>query len=86
MLTAPVFCPPISHTHSIHRQKDKTKDYQENTNKNKLLLMSVILDKVDHFEDAATGGGEGWGQENIIHIRIQQRNGRKTLTTIQVGN
>lgn len=27
-------------------------------------------------------GGSG-GQEGIIHIRIQQRNGRKTLTTVQ---
>lgn len=26
---------------------------------------------------------EGGGSENLIHIRIQQRNGRKTLTTVQ---
>ena len=23
------------------------------------------------------------GQENLVHVRIQQRNGRKTLTTVQ---
>eukprot|EP00912_Choanoflagellata_sp_UC4_P000524 UC4_evm2s328 len=45
--------------------------------------MSVILDKGDPFADAATGGEAGFGQESVIHIRIQQRNGRKTLTTIQ---
>merc|ERR1712170_52882 len=27
--------------------------------------------------------GDDFGQDEVIHIRIQQRNGRKTLTTVQ---
>jgi len=34
----------------------------------------------DATKDDAGGGAHG---ENFIHIRIQQRNGRKTLTTVQ---
>ena len=36
----------------------------------------------DPFADANKGDGEGV-QDSIVHIRIQQRNGRKTLTTVQ---
>ncbi|EDO43611.1 predicted protein [Nematostella vectensis] len=37
------------------------------------------------FEDASKGDGESNTsvQRDVIHVRIQQRNGRKTLTTIQ---
>jgi translation initiation factor 1 len=35
----------------------------------------------DPFNDASKGA-EG-GQSGLIHIRLQQRNGRKTLTTVQ---
>merc|ERR1712194_1469 len=42
------------------------------------------LDKVDTFADAAKGDdGSGPVQDGLVHVRIQQRNGRKTLTTIQ---
>merc|ERR1711878_133856 len=42
------------------------------------------LDKVDPFADAAKGDdGSGPVQDGLVHVRIQQRNGRKTLTTIQ---
>ena len=38
----------------------------------------------DPFADTADSDGTGTGlQEGLIHIRIQQRNGRKTLTTVQ---
>ena len=37
----------------------------------------------DPFKDAAKGGDEDSVQDGLVHIRIQQRNGRKTLTTIQ---
>lgn len=40
------------------------------------------LTTFDPFADATTGNEEGV-QEGLIHIRIQQRNGRKTLTTVQ---
>jgi translation initiation factor 1 len=40
------------------------------------------LNTFDPFADAITGNEEGV-QEGLIHIRIQQRNGRKTLTTVQ---
>lgn len=37
---------------------------------------------LDPFADADKGPGEAV-QDGLVHIRIQQRNGRKTLTTIQ---
>ncbi|XP_070570510.1 eukaryotic translation initiation factor eIF1-like [Ptychodera flava] len=40
------------------------------------------LQTFDAFADASKGEDEGL-QEGIIHIRIQQRNGRKSLTTVQ---
>jgi len=40
------------------------------------------LKPFDPFADAAKGDEEGV-QDGLVHIRIQQRNGRKTLTTVQ---
>lgn len=40
------------------------------------------LKAFDPFADAAKGDDEGV-QDGLVHIRIQQRNGRKTLTTVQ---
>ena len=37
----------------------------------------------DPFKEASTDDGNAGVQEGLIHIRIQQRNGRKTLTTVQ---
>ncbi|KAG0297656.1 Eukaryotic translation initiation factor eIF-1 [Dissophora globulifera] len=46
--------------------------------------MSAIqnLQSYDPFADLGESGDTG-AQQEYIHIRIQQRNGRKTLTTIQ---
>ncbi|UJR37406.1 hypothetical protein I4U23_030111 [Adineta vaga] len=33
--------------------------------------------------DSGAGGASAQRSSNIIHIRIQQRNGKKTLTTVQ---
>ncbi|EOD47051.1 translation initiation factor 3 [Neofusicoccum parvum] len=42
------------------------------------------LKSFDPFAEADEESGEAKGQsQNYIHIRIQQRNGRKTLTTVQ---
>ena len=42
------------------------------------------LHSFDPFVDASKGDDlHPAGTEDYIHIRIQQRNGRKTLTTIQ---
>ena len=45
------------------------------------------MDKTDLFDDAAgettTAPGEKKKRRDIVHIRNQQRNGRKSLTTIQ---
>ena len=38
---------------------------------------------LDPFADASKDDKGGAHGENFIHIRIQQRNGRKTLTTVQ---
>uniref|UniRef100_H2Z9Z1 Eukaryotic translation initiation factor eIF1 n=1 Tax=Ciona savignyi TaxID=51511 RepID=H2Z9Z1_CIOSA len=40
------------------------------------------LSHYDPFADASKGNNVG-SQGSMIHIRIQQRNGRKTLTTVQ---
>lgn len=40
------------------------------------------LKAFDPFADAAKGNQDDV-QDGLVHIRIQQRNGRKTLTTIQ---
>ncbi|XP_016313090.1 eukaryotic translation initiation factor 1b-like [Carassius auratus] len=48
--------------------------------------MSAIqnLQTFDPFADATKGDDRlPGGTEDYIHIRIQQRNGRKTLTTVQ---
>ncbi|XP_020785121.1 eukaryotic translation initiation factor 1b-like [Boleophthalmus pectinirostris] len=48
--------------------------------------MSAIqnLKTFDPFDDATKGDDSlPAGTEDCIHIRIQQRNGRKTLTTVQ---
>ncbi|KAH8686065.1 translation factor SUI1, partial [Tricladium varicosporioides] len=37
----------------------------------------------DPFAEADEGTGETKQSQSYIHIRIQQRNGRKTLTTVQ---
>lgn len=40
------------------------------------------LQKFDPFADANRADNQG-NQAGLIHIRIQQRSGRKTLTTVQ---
>jgi len=35
------------------------------------------------FDPSASGGQSGQRSSNLIHIRIQQRSGKKTLTTVQ---
>ncbi|KAI2797881.1 Eukaryotic translation initiation factor 1b [Blomia tropicalis] len=40
------------------------------------------LKTIDPFADAFRSDETG-AQDGLIHIRIQQRNGRKTLTTVQ---
>merc|ERR1711892_395685 len=48
------------------------------------FIMSNIenLKAFDPFADAAKGDDESV-QDGLVHVRIQQRNGRKTLTTVQ---
>jgi len=49
-----------------------------------ILLMPVVYLSEDPFADATKGDDRlPAGTEDYIHIRIQQRNGRKTLTTVQ---
>jgi len=40
------------------------------------------LDTFDAFKDADDGTGKGKHHEKI-HVRVQQRNGRKCITTVQ---
>lgn len=53
----------------------------------KVLLYTLKLNPCicvfsDPFADASKGA-EDDVQDGLVHIRIQQRNGRKTLTTVQ---
>lgn len=49
-----------------------------------MLLSYTPLSPLDPFADATKGDDRlPAGTEDYIHIRIQQRNGRKTLTTVQ---
>ncbi|KAK0254931.1 Eukaryotic translation initiation factor eIF-1 [Friedmanniomyces endolithicus] len=50
------------------------------------LYMSASIENLksfDPFAEADEGEGGDKQSQNYIHIRIQQRNGRKTLTTVQ---
>ncbi|KAM0090375.1 Eukaryotic translation initiation factor eIF-1 [Aspergillus fumigatus] len=50
----------------------------------KAEFMSIEnLKTFDPFAEADEDTGETKQSQNYIHIRIQQRNGRKTLTTVQ---
>nr|POF16708.1 eukaryotic translation initiation factor eif-1 [Quercus suber] len=49
-----------------------------------ISFMSIEnLKSFDPFAEADEDTGETKQSQNYIHIRIQQRNGRKTLTTVQ---
>ncbi|KZL88278.1 translation initiation factor sui1, partial [Colletotrichum incanum] len=60
---------------------------QPHAHATKLFLMTTIenLKTIDPFADADEGDANNAQKkgQDYIHIRIQQRNGRKTLTTIQ---
>uniref|UniRef100_M3XGN6 Eukaryotic translation initiation factor 1B n=1 Tax=Latimeria chalumnae TaxID=7897 RepID=M3XGN6_LATCH len=43
----------------------------------------ILPKSADPFADASKGDQLPAGTQDCIHIRIQQRNGRKTLTTVQ---
>jgi translation initiation factor 1 len=43
-------------------------------------LENIVFAKTDHFAEATDETHE---HGNYVHIRIQQRNGRKSLTTVQ---
>ena len=45
-----------------------------------MCSFSIVILFIDPFAEPQKGGG---AHEGFIHIRIQQRNGRKTLTTVQ---
>merc|ERR1739847_153213 len=47
-------------------------------------MASVEFNNYDAFDDSFSGDTDlVQYQKEVIHIRIQQRNGRKTLTTVQ---
>lgn len=46
------------------------------------LIPAFVLAPTDPFADAIKGANEDV-QDGLVHIRIQQRSGRKTLTTVQ---
>ncbi|EXJ61220.1 uncharacterized protein A1O5_12012 [Cladophialophora psammophila CBS 110553] len=48
-----------------------------------LHLQTALKPRLYPFAEADDDTGEAKQSQNYIHIRIQQRNGRKTLTTVQ---
>ena len=49
-----------------------------------LLSDSMASSLIDPFAEAnAEDSGAGPGTKDYVHVRIQQRNGRKSLTTVQ---
>ncbi len=51
--------------------------------------VSELLSAADPFADAddnssKAGAGGGDSEHKYVHIRVQQRNGKKSLTTVQV--
>jgi translation initiation factor 1 len=49
-----------------------------------MLSDNVLSSLVDPFAEAnAEDSGAGPGTKDYVHVRIQQRNGRKSLTTVQ---
>lgn len=49
---------------------------------NRRILITIFFLFPDPFADAIKGADDDV-QDGLVHIRIQQRNGRKTLTTVQ---
>jgi translation initiation factor SUI1 len=41
------------------------------------------LDDIDPFAEANADDYSGAGAKDYVHVRVQQRNGRKSLTTVQ---
>lgn len=46
------------------------------------IMVFITCMFTDPFADAIKGSDDDV-QDGLVHIRIQQRNGRKTLTTVQ---
>ena len=54
-----------------------------NVLQNKTMARIENLKAYDPFADTTGEDDAGPGDQGLVHIRIQQRNGRKTLTTVQ---
>lgn len=48
-----------------------------------MCVLFLIVSFFSYYNIAATKGADDTVQDGLVHIRIQQRNGRKTLTTVQ---
>lgn len=46
-------------------------------------LLSPFDPFADADEDVGRGGGVAAPKDDVVHLRVQQRNGKKTLTTVQ---
>merc|ERR1712023_501298 len=72
----PLLQPTFTHARPSQHQQIAPVDFMTTDIQN--------LKSFDPFAEADDAGGEVKStQQNYIHIRIQQRNGRKTLTTVQ---
>ncbi|KAG5664333.1 hypothetical protein KAF25_008067 [Fusarium avenaceum] len=63
----------LTHTYNLDTRHPSTSEFMSIEN----------LKTYDPFAEADEDTGETKQTQNYIHIRIQQRNGRKTLTTVQ---
>ncbi|XP_047054509.1 protein translation factor SUI1 homolog 2-like [Lolium rigidum] len=79
MLIAWAYFPPLSSDLNLagDRECQPTQDFF-------LTSTSTFSTRKDPFAEAnAEDSGAGAGSKNYVHVRVQQRNGRKSLTTVQ---
>lgn len=46
-------------------------------------LNNIVFRDHDAFDDAEEGTGEKKAPSSLVHLRVQQRNGKKSITTVQ---
>lgn len=75
-------CTSAAHRRPVRVERNSTKHTVDTTVDTNIRMSIQNLNVFDPFADAIKGADDDV-QDGLVHIRIQQRNGRKTLTTVQ---
>ena len=62
--------------------QDPVTEFSKKCSYFKSAIIFFSIGSTDPFKEQVEDASAG-GKDSLIHIRIQQRNGRKTLTTVQ---